>query len=130
MDFLSTLGPWMYPLAFVSVILLLDIVRAGVAIASIDGDMPASGAPHHSVIVWGFLASVVGLLGTVIGFGRVAIGARAATGAERAELEGMLAIMWEGVMVIVTPVTAGLWLFTVALIAWLILQYALARKLR
>ena len=130
MDFLSTLGPWMYPLALVSVVLLIDIVRAGLAIASMEREMPAAGPPHHSVIVWGFVASVVGLLGTVIGFGRVAIGARAATGAERAELEGMLAIMWEGVMVIVTPVTAGLWLFTFALIAWLCLQYALARKLR
>ena len=130
MDFLTTLGPWMYPLAGVAVLLVADIVRAAVSIVAMDGALPASGAPHHSVLGWGVLAGVVGLLGTVVGFGRVAVGARAATGAERAELEGMLALMWEGVMVIVTSAIAGLALFTIALAAWLLLQYAINVKLR
>jgi O-antigen ligase len=130
MEFLSTLGPWMYPLGGVAVLLLVDITRAGAAIARIDGEFPASGPPHHTVLGWGVLAGVVGLLGTVVGFGRVAVGARAATGAERAELEGMLELMWEGVMVIVTPTIAGLGLFTAALVAWLILQYAFTARMR
>ena len=46
MDFLSTLGPWMYPLATVAVILLMDIIRAGLAIASIEKEMPAAGPPR------------------------------------------------------------------------------------
>ena len=130
MDFLTTLGPWMYPLAGVAVLLVADIVRAVVTTAGLDGALPASGPPHNTVLVWGVLAGGVGLLGTVVGFGRVAVGARAATGAERAELEGMLALMWEGVMVIVTPAIAGLALFTIALAAWLLLQYAITLKLR
>ena len=32
MDFLTTLGPWMYPLAGVAVLLVADIVRATVSV--------------------------------------------------------------------------------------------------
>lgn len=128
MDFVATLGPWMYPLAGVAALLLLDIVRAAIAIAT--AEPAAASPPHHTVLGWGVLAGVVGFLGTVVGFGRVAVGARAATGAERAELEGMLELMWEGVGVIVTPTIAGLALFTAALVAWLGLQYALMLRLR
>jgi hypothetical protein len=74
------------------------------------------------VIVWGVLAGVVGLLGTVIGFGRVAVGARAVTGGESAQIEAMLAVMWDGVLVILTPITFGLWLLTISLVAWLALD--------
>lgn len=128
MEILTATGPWMYPLLGAGVCLLAAIVRAGVLIGR--SAAPPAGAPHHAVLVWGLLGLVVGLLGTVIGFGRVAVGARAATGAERAELEAMLAVMWDGVMVIVTPVTLGLWLFTTSLIAWLVLHYALELKTR
>lgn len=122
MDLLTAAGPWMYPLLAVGACLVGSVIHAGTVISSSDGTA-AAGPPHHAVIVWGVLAGVVGLLGTVIGFGRVAVGARAATGAERAELEAMLAVMWDGVLVIVTPVTIGLWLFTASLVAWLVLHY-------
>jgi hypothetical protein len=122
MDLLTAAGPWMYPLLAVGACLFASIVHAAVVIATGDSAHPA-GPPHHAVLAWGVLAGVVGLLGTVIGFGKVAIGARAATGAERAELEAMLAVMWDGVLVIVTPVTIGLWLFTAALVAWIGLHY-------
>lgn len=128
-DLLSSLGPWLYPLAVVGLCLLVAIVRAGVVVSRLGDALPAAGAPHHSVLAWGVLGGVVGLLGTVIGFGRVAVGARAATGAERAELEAMLAVMWDGVLVIVTPVTMGLWLFTTSIVAWLVLQFWIGRRL-
>ena len=128
MEFLNSTGPWMYPLLAVAVCLIVSVVRAAIIISAADGEMPRAGPPHHAVVVWGVLGGVVGLLGTVIGFGRVAVGARAVTGAERAELEAMLAVMWDGVMIIVTPVTLGLWLFTASLVAWLVLQYMLGRK--
>ncbi len=128
MDLITSTGPWMYPLLGVGACLLLAIGRAMFVIHGSEGVMPRSGPPHQGVIVWGVLGLVVGLLGTVIGFGRVAVGARAATGGERAELESMLAVMWDGVMIIVTPVTLGLWLLTVSLVAWLGLQYMFSRK--
>jgi hypothetical protein len=129
MDLLTSTGPWLYPLVAVGLCLLGAVLRAAMVIRSMDDKLPAAGAPHHAVIVWGVLGGVVGLLGTVIGFGRVAVGARAVTGSERAELEAMLSVMWEGVMVIVTPVTLGLWLFTGSLVAWLVLQFMVNRKL-
>ncbi len=129
MDVLSALGPWLYPLVIVALCLIGTVTRAVLTIARLTDELPASGAPHHAVLAWGVLGGVVGLLGTVIGFGRVAVGARAATGAERAELEAMLAVMWDGVLVIVTPVTMGLWLFTTSLVAWLALQFWINRKL-
>jgi len=122
MDLLTAAGPWMYPLLAVGACLFAAMVHAGIVITTSDSTRTA-GPPHHAVIVWGVLAGVVGLLGTVIGFGKVAIGARAATGSELAELEAMLAVMWDGVLVIVTPVTIGLWLFTASLVAWLGLHY-------
>lgn len=128
-DVLGSLGPWLYPLGAVGLCLIATTGRAVLTIARLTDGLPASGAPHHAVVAWGALGLVVGLLGTVIGFGRVAVGARAATGAERAELESMLAMMWDGVLVIVTPVTVGLWLFTVSLVTWLALQFWINRKL-
>jgi hypothetical protein len=80
------------------------------------------------VLGWGVLGSVVGLLGTVVGFGRVALGARAATGSGREDFEAMMAVLWDGAVVIVTPVTVGLWLFTISLIAWLGLHYLLRAR--
>ena len=127
MQMLTATGPWMYPLLGLGLCLLLSMGRAALLVGRADG-MPAAGPPHHAVLAWGVLGLVVGLLGTVIGFGRLAIGARAASGAERADLEAMLAVMWDGALIIVTPVTLGLWLFTAALAAWLVLQYALELK--
>ena len=126
---LGYLGPWLYPLGIVALCLSGTMIRAVLTIGRLTDELPASGAPHHAVLAWGVLGVVVGLLGTVIGFGRVAVSARAAAGAERAELEAMLAVMWDGVLVIVTPVTMGLWLFTISLVAWLALQFWINRKL-
>ncbi len=118
--FLAATGPWLYPLLAVAACLVL---AAGRAAHTIHRSSPSrSSGAHHSVIVWGVLAGVVGLLGTVIGFGRVAVGARAVTGGESAQIEAMLAVMWDGVLVILTPITFGLWLLTISLVAWLALD--------
>jgi hypothetical protein len=118
----GTLGPWVYPLGAIAVVLFADAVRAGVALAARDGAaMRAS--PHHTVLGWGVLAAVVGLLGTTIGFGRLLTGARVAAGGDRAELEGVLEVLQAGAIVSVAPAVVGLGLFTAAVCAWLALQY-------
>jgi hypothetical protein len=129
MDLLTATGPWMIPLLVVGGLLLTTAVRAAVVIGSMEESMGPSGPPHHSVVVWGVLGLVVGLLGTVTGFGRVVIGARAATGAERADFEAMMAVVWDGILIIVTPVTLGLWLLTVSLVLWLGLQFFINRRI-
>lgn len=130
MDLLTATGPWLYPLLGVAVCLAISVVRAAIVIRTLEDGPPPAGPPHTAVVAWGVLGGVVGLLGTVVGFGRLAIGARAAAGAERADLDAMLAVMWEGVLVVVTPVTLGLWLFTASIVAWLVLQFLFGRKLR
>lgn len=129
-DLLSAAGPWVYPLAAVALCLLGGAIRAALTIAGSAGIMPASGPPHHSIIVWGVLGLVVGLLGTVIGFARVAVGARSAAGGDFSDFEAMLTVLWDGVLVIMTPVTLGLWLFTMSLVVWLVLDWVLKRKVR
>lgn len=129
-DLLAAAGPWVYPLAVVALCLVGSTIRAGLAITRSEGAMPVSGPPQHAVIVWGALSVVVGLLGTAIGFARVAVGARAAAGGDFSEFEAMFAVLWDGVLVIMTPITLGLWLFCVSLVTWLALDWALKRKIR
>lgn len=128
-ELLTSTGPWMYPLLAIGACLLASAARAAIVIAGLKDLPPAAGPPHHAVVVWGVLGVVVGLLGTVVGFGRVVLGARAAVGAERADFEAMMAVIWDGVLVIVTPITLGLWLLTLSLGLWLVLQFYLNRKL-
>jgi hypothetical protein len=130
MNLLAASGPWLYPLLAVAACLAITVVRAAVVIRALDDAPPPAGPPHTAVVAWGVLGGVVGLLGTLVGFGRLAVGARVAAGAERPELEEMLAVMWEGVLVIVTPFMLGLWLFTASIVAWLVLQLMLGRRLR
>lgn len=126
MEAISSAGPWIYPLLAVLAGLLGSIVRAAVVIRSSE-PVPPAGPPHHAVVVWGVLGLVVGLIGTVVGFGRLALGARTAAGGDRPELEAVLGVLFEGALVIVTPVTLGLWLLTASLVAWLVLGLLLNR---
>lgn len=127
MDVFTSAGPWIYPLLAALAGLLGSIARASVVIRSSES-VPPAGPPHHTVVVWGVLGLVVGLIGTLVGLGRLALGARAAAGGERAEIEVVLEVLLDGALVIVTPVTLGLWLFTSSLVAWLVLGFVLNRR--
>lgn len=128
MELVSRAGPWVYPLLGIGLCLLVAIVRAAIVIMSMDRGPHPAGPPHNTVIAWGVLGGVVGLLGTLVGFARLAVSARQATGAQRVDLEALLDVLWGGAAVIVAPVTLGLWLFSVAVVAWLVLQYLLGRR--
>jgi len=120
--FVAMLGPWLYPLGVLSVVLVADVVRAAVATAG-----RGTRAPHHTVLAWGVLAAAVGALGTVEGVGRLALGAREAAGGERMELDRLLDVVEGGAIVAATPATAGLGLLAFSLVAWIVLQYAFTR---
>lgn len=128
MNLLSATGPWMYPLLGAAACLFAAIVHATVVTLRTESGPPPAVPVHHAVLGWGVLGGVMGLLGTVVGFGRVALGARAATGSGREDLEAMMTVLWDGAVVIVTPVTAGLWLFTTSVVAWLALHYLLRSR--
>lgn len=119
----------MYPLLVAAACLLAAIVHATlVTLRTEKGDRPIAPA-HHAVLAWGVLGAVVGLLGTLVGFGRVALGAREATGAGREDLEAMMTVLWDGAVVIVPPFIAGLWIFSMSVVAWLVLHYLLRSRL-
>ena len=129
MNLLSATGPWMYPLLGAAACLLAAIVHATVVTLRTEKEDRPVAPAHHAVLAWGVLGAVVGLLGTLVGFGRVALGAREATGAGREDLEAMMTVLWDGAVVIVPPVIAGLWLFSMSVVAWLVLHYLLRSRL-
>ena len=125
---MALLGPWIWPLGVLGVVLLADIVRAAAALGADPEGAGSSAAPHHTVLAWGVVAGLVGLVGTLLGLGRLSMGVRAAAGGERAELEGMLDLFWEGAFVALSPAAVGLSLLAFALVAWIVLQYAFLRR--
>ncbi len=130
MALLSHLGPWSYPLAALGLATIADAIRAAVVIGSLDAEPPASGAPHHTVLAWGVLGGLVGLLGTAVGLGRLVLGIRSAVGPEPEDLESMLTILGEGIATVLSPAVAGGSLLAGSLVAWLALQYAFTLRVR
>ncbi|MFV1988477.1 MAG: MotA/TolQ/ExbB proton channel family protein, partial [Gemmatimonadota bacterium] len=66
-EFFVSMGVIRYPLVIVTVFLLVEIVHASLAVSRADGHSAAVSARIHPVLVWGVLAAVVGILGTVVG---------------------------------------------------------------
>lgn len=128
MQVFTTLGPWIYPLAAVGVCTLLQTVFAARSIAGVESGAAPMHAPHHAIVAWGFLGCVIGAAGSLIGLGKLAVGARAIGGSEPAELEAMLDVFWDGVIVIGGPVVVGIGLLTISLVAWLGLDHLLRSK--
>jgi len=129
LDLAISAGPWLYPLVALAGAMVLAIGRAALVINQLDSGSSRLAPPHHAVLAWGVLSVVVGLLGTVIGLGRLAAGVRT-SGGDRAELEQMMALMLDGMHVVMSPLAIGLSLLTISLVAWLALDFMVSRKLR
>ena len=127
MDILSLAGPWAYPLAVVALGLAISVVRALLTIRS-AGPVPPAGPPHHATVAWGALGAVVGLMGTVVGVGRLGEGLRSVVGTEDADVVRVLDILREGSMVAATPAAVGLGLLSLSLLSWLGLGFLLNRR--
>lgn len=127
MDILASAGPWAYPLGAMALCLLGSVVRAATVIHS-DAPVPPAGPPQHAVVVWGVLAGVVGLLGTVVGVARLIEGVQAIAGSDSPDLETVLDVLRRGAIVTASPVALGLTIFAASLVAWLALGFALNRR--
>lgn len=127
MEILASAGPWTYPLGAMALCLVGSVVRAATVIRS-DTPVPAAGPPHHAVVVWGILAGVVGLLGTVLGVARLIEGAQTIAGSDAPDLAAILDVLRRGAIVTASPVALGLALFAASLVAWLGLGFALNRR--
>lgn len=127
MDILASAGPWTYPLGAMALCLLGSVVRAAIVIRSED-PVPPAGPPHHAVVVWGILAGVVGLLGTVVGVTRLVEGVQAVAGSDTPDLEAVLEVLRQGALITGSPFALGLVLFALSLAAWLVLGFVLNRR--
>jgi len=121
-EFFASMGVIRYPLVIVTVFLLVEIVHASLAVSRADGHSAAAvSARIHPVLVWGVLAAVVGILGTVVGI------AIAASYLEQVEAANS-SLVWGGMKVALSSTIAGMLLLGVASVAWLTLQFQNGRK--
>jgi hypothetical protein len=123
MNFFQSMGFIAYPLAIVTLFLVVEVVRAVWAVSMADAETaPLASARIHPILVWGVLAAVVGFIGTVVGL------AMAAQAIERAG-NAPPGLVWGGVKVTLGSTIVGMLLLTFASIAWLTLQFVNGRRM-
>ena len=109
-----------YPLALVTVLMLVQTVRASASVGW-KGDHHGASLRIHSVLVLGVLGACVGVLGTLVGL------MVAATSVEQAGAVNPT-LMWGGVKVALISSVVGLLVLGVSAVSWLGLQYTLGRN--
>jgi hypothetical protein len=124
MSFFQEMGFIAYPLAIVSVFLVIEIARATDAVLADRGaSASATSARIHPVLLWGVLAAVLGVLGTVIGVYQAAEAiSRAGTATPT--------LVWSGIKVTLGSTIVGMLLLGIASVGWLGLQFVNGRRTR
>ena len=116
--FFTNMGVMRYPMYIATVFMVGAIAQAAL-------DLRRPGSPRsrmrtHTILIWGFLNALLGILGTVLGM------ALAGASIERAgDVE--LSLVAGGMKISLYTTIFGLLLLTVAVVAWLVLQ-ALQRR--
>lgn len=105
----------MWPLLAIAVAILLQAARAGAALRSRDGDPEPTRRRTASVLFWGFMAALLGLIGTFVGIAQIASAVQAAGGVSPA-------LAWGGVGVSLVPTLFGLVILFVAALLWFALR--------
>ena len=124
MTFFREMGFIAYPLTIVAAFLAIEIVRAAREV--LGGGAPSAAATSariHPVLLWGVLAAVLGVLGTVIGVFQMA---EALSRVESATPT----LIWGGIKVALGSTIVGMLLMGIAAIAWLTLQFRNGRRTR
>lgn len=121
MSFFVQMGYIRYPMLVAALFLAIQVGRAAHSLIVAEGSGESSNLSIHAVLGWGFLSAVLGVLGTVVGLS-IAASAIEAAGEVSASL------VWGGVKVALSPTIFGLLLLTLSIIAWLVLQFAAARR--
>ena len=122
MSFFESMGFIAYPLTIVAVFLVIEVFRAVRAVAAAgDGEAAITAARIHPVLVWGVLAAVVGVIGTVVG---IAVAADFLEQAESIRPN----LVWGGIKVALGSTIVGMLLLGFASIAWLTLQFVNGRR--
>lgn len=120
MDFMREGGFFMWIIAVAGVVVVAFSARA---LMDVRSTRPAAVASTHvdAVLFWGAFALAAGLLSTAVGFYEMA---------EAIQLAGAVStsVAWGGFRVALLPTQAGLLVFTLALLLWFFLWYALRRR--
>lgn len=124
MRFFQEMGFIAYPLTIVAVFLVIEVVRATRAVLTDEGaSASATSARIHPVLLWGVLAAVLGVLGTVIGVYQAAEAISRAGAATPT-------LVWGGIKVVLGSTIVGMLLLGISSIAWLGLQFENGRRTR
>ena len=111
--FFRNMGYIQWPMYIAAFFMVVQIVRAAMQGSRPTG--PRSAMTRHTILVWGFLNALLGVLGTVLGL------ALAGASIERAgDVE--VSLVAGGMKVALSSTIFGLLLLTVAVVAWLVLQ--------
>ena len=121
MTFINSLGDIQYPIWIVLILMLVQIARCAAQV--IRGEGSVSPLRTHSILMLGALAACLGVLGSLLGVSNMATVIEQAGGVSSATA-------WSGVGIVATPSILGFGILGTASVAWLVLQYATARRAR
>lgn len=116
--FFAQMGIWAYPMLLTGILMLLQIGRTAVGMGK--GTPVGGTSAGHSILVWGALSAVLGILGTVVG-----ISIAAGTIENAASISPP--IVAGGLKVALSTTVFGMLLFALALVAWLLIRFVRGR---
>jgi hypothetical protein len=119
--FFAQMGFWAYPMLLTGVLMLFEIGRtaAGMRKRAPRGADPAG----HSILVWGALSAVLGILGTVVGISIAAGVIENASSISPPLVAG-------GLKVALSTTVFGMLLFALALVVWRVIRFVEGRQAR
>jgi len=112
--FFAQMGIWAYPMLLVTVLLAVQIIR--VVLGGRKGDPSGSAPSPDALLALGALSGILGLLGTAVG---ISLAAGVIEGASSLSPQ----VIAGGVKVALSTTVFGLFLFTLALVAWMVFRF-------
>lgn len=119
-DIFASGGFIMWPMLIIAIAILVQAARAGTALRGRADVTAAAERRTGSVLFWGFMALLLGLIGTFVGIALVAAAVQSAGGISPA-------LAWGGVGVALIPTLFGLAILFVAGLLWFLLRGRLLR---
>lgn len=114
-------GVIMWPVLAAGIAAVVQTGRAWRARRGADGRTPRPSSTTDSILFWGAFATVVGVIGTLVGVGLMASYMEGASGVPAS-------VVWSGLKVALVPTVFGLAVLTVALCGWASLRLTSSRR--
>lgn len=118
-SFFAQMGIWVYPMLLTGIMTLFQIARVVVGLGKRP---PREGGPDgNSILVWGALGAVLGVLGT-------AVGSSIAAGTIETAASISPPLLIGGLKVALSTTVFGMLLFALALVSWLVIRFVEGRR--